>query len=168
MEKTQIEIERKYIIEKPSADEMKKLPEYTESTIVQIYLNSEAGVTHRVRSRTYGSKTVYTETVKRRIDRMSSEETEREISKEDFDILAENIRKGSHPVNKTRHTFLYKGQIFEIDIYPKWKNTAVMETELKDRKEEPEIPVFIKVVEEVTGNRAYSNASMSLAFPNEK
>jgi CYTH domain-containing protein len=66
-----IEIERKYIIKLPSIDDMKNEAGYTVSRITQIYINSPAGVTHRVRKREYADKTVYTETRKTRIDKMS-------------------------------------------------------------------------------------------------
>ena len=61
----------------------------------------------------------------------------------------------------------YGGQLFEIDVYPAWKNTAIMETELDDREREVEIPTFIEIIREVTGYKAYSNASMSKSFPKE-
>ncbi len=168
MSKTQIEIERKYIIEKPEISKMKSLPEYTESEILQIYLSSEPNTTHRVRARASNGKTVYTETKKIRIDKMSSHETEGEIDKERFEALSQSIKNGSRPLHKKRHTFSYKGQTFEIDIYPEWKHTAIMETELKTRADAPEIPEFIKIIEEVTGKYEYSNLAMSISFPKEK
>ena len=57
-----IETERKYIISLPDFEVLKREAEYTVSYITQTYLNSDIGVTHRVRARKYGDKTVYTET----------------------------------------------------------------------------------------------------------
>ena len=164
---TQVEIERKYIIKMPEISDMAKMPEYTSSEITQIYLESPASLTHRIRSRTYRERTVYTETVKVRIDQMSASETEREISAERFAELSENIANGSRTLRKVRHTFRYENHTVEIDIYPEWQNTAVLEVELSSRGECVSLPDFIKILKEVTGDKRYSNASMSRTFPEE-
>lgn len=162
-----IETERKYIIKLPDFEVLKREAEYTSSDITQIYLASNSGITHRVRARIYPDKTVYTETKKVRISPISAVEDEREISAEEYETLAKNIKRGTNPVRKTRHTFVYSGQLFEIDVYPSWKCTAIMETELDDPKKQAKMPPFIRIVREVTGNKNYSNASMSRVFPTE-
>ena len=143
------------------------MSEYTKSDILQIYLPSDMGETHRIRRRVYSDRIKCTETRKIRIDKMSSTEIEGEISQSDFDLLAKNPLEGRTPIEKTRHTFIFKGQTFEIDIYPNWKNTAIMETELSDREKLVTFPSFIEIIREVTGNKAYSNAAMSKSFPDE-
>ena len=162
-----IEIERKYIIKMPSLKEMQSMEDYTESKITQIYLESARGVTHRVRSRVYGGQAVYTETKKTRIDEMSVYEDEREISESEFAEKSKNIDKSTRPIFKTRYTFSYKGATFEIDAYPEWKKHAIMETELESREAVYEIPAFLEIVSEVTGEKEYSNAAMSKRFPPE-
>lgn len=165
--KTGVEIERKYIIKKPHVDLLSIQNEYTKSEIVQIYITSAEGETHRIRRRDYGDRVQYIETRKIRIDSISVTEIEGEITEERFAELKKKQTEGSSPVLKTRHTFKYKGQIFEIDVYPQWHNTAIMETELESREERAEMPEFIEILKEVTGERIYSNASMSKAFPPE-
>lgn len=162
-----VEIERKYIIKMPSLEILRAQTGYTKSEILQIYLPSEKGETHRIRRRVYADRTVYYETRKIRIDKMSSHEDEREISAAYFCELSKNPLLGTLSIEKVRHTFIYSGQLFEIDIYPEWKNTAIMETELSDREKRVEMPPFIEIVREVTGDKAYSNASMSKSFPPE-
>lgn len=162
-----VEIERKYVIKKPDISFIKGSMSHTESKILQIYLPSEKGETRRIRRRIYSDKTVCTETKKIRIDKMSSTEIEREISLAEFDELSHSIKQGTIPIEKTRHTFTYDGQLFEIDIYPQWKSTAIMETELDDREKQVKIPDFIEIVHEVTGDKSYSNAAMSQKMPKE-
>ena len=162
-----IETERKYIIKLPDFEVLKGEAEYTSSDITQIYLASDSGVTHRVRSRIYSDKTVYTETKKVRISPLSSVEEEREITESEYEALAKNIKCGTNPVRKTRHTFVYLDQLFEIDVYPSWKCTAIMETELDNPEKQVKMPPFIQIVREVTGNKSYSNAAMSCVFPKE-
>ena len=162
-----VEIERKYIIRMPDPKILSSQNEYTESRILQIYLPSEKGETHRIRRRDYADKTVCTETRKIRIDKISSTEIEGEISLELFEEMAKAPLSGSIPIVKTRHTFVCDGQMFEIDVYPQWKNTAIMETELDSREREVKIPSFINIISEVTGDKAYSNAGMAKSFPPE-
>ena len=162
-----VEIERKFIIEKPKFEIISRCECYSLSEIVQIYIESASGITHRIRKRTADGVSVYTETKKVRIDRMSAHEDEREISESEFLTLSENIKEGTRPINKKRYTLLYGGKLFEIDEYPEWEKSAILEIELASRDEAFDMPPFINVIEEVTGNRAYSNASMAKSFPVE-
>ena len=165
--KNSIETERKYIIRMPDIEDLSAQSAFSVSQITQIYLTSPMRITNRVRKREYKDKTVYTQTKKIRIDKISAHEDEREISENEYYSLIENIKQGTSPIIKTRYTFEYLGQIFEIDVYPGWKKTAIMETELDDRYKEVVMPPFIKIIREVTGVKGYSNAAMSLSFPKE-
>ena len=162
-----LEIERKFIIEAPAMEELIRMPEYTESKITQIYLESDFSETRRIRRREYPERTVYFETRKIRVDRMSATEIEREIDSEEFERLKAQIKAGTSVVNKVRHTFLYGAHTFEIDIYPEWKRSCIMEVELGSHSEDIDFPPFIRIIREVTGNGAYSNAQMSRSFPKE-
>lgn len=163
-----LEIERKYIIKMPRVDVFTSQENYTSSEILQIYLPSEKGQTRRIRRRSYADRVKYIETTKIRVDSMSSREIEREMTESEFLMLSETILEGTSPINKTRHTFSYLGQLFEIDIYPQWQHSAIMETELSSREVAVSFPDFIEIIREVTGNKAYSNAGMSRSFPSEE
>ena len=162
-----VEIERKYVIEMPDVNLISTQDGYTVSEIAQTYLDSAPTVTHRVRARSYGDKTVYTETKKVRIDKMSVFEDEKEISVGEYNKLLTARMDGTVTLTKTRHTFIYKGQTFEVDVYPEWTKSAILETELDSREREVEFPAFVRVIAEVTGEKKYSNASMSHKFPDE-
>ena len=165
--KTGIETERKFIIAMPSILELSRMEKYAADEIEQIYLPSVDGRTHRVRSRKTKDGVVYTETEKIRISAASSIEKEGEISEARFCELKATMLPGTSIIKKTRHTFSYGDQVFEIDIYPQWKSTAIMEAELPSEDTALEIPSVITVIREVTGNKAYSNAAMARSFPSE-
>lgn len=163
-----IEIERKYVIAMPRVSDMRALNKYSSSEITQTYLSSLPGITHRVRRRVYDDGRVeYTETVKKRISLTSSYEDERHIDREEYESLAAKIMPFTRQLKKVRHTFEYGGQLFEIDVYPEWENSCIMETELASEGMRVEFPDFIEVIEDVTGKFEYSNASMSRSFPPE-
>ena len=163
-----IETEIKLIIEKPADELTECLDGYTESEILQIYIGSRE-VTHRVRRRVYkDGRTEYTENKKKRISSMSSIEEEREISESEFESLAQDIENGTSAVRKTRKTFLYGGHTVELDFYPNWKRTCILEIELDSESETPALPEWIRVVADVTGQKQYSNHSMAYSFPAER
>lgn len=163
-----LEIERKYIIEMPSPSDLAACESYTVTPILQIYLPAAEGETRRVRRRVMPDRVAYIETLKIRVDSMSSTEIEGEITEAEFALLASAPLEGTTPIEKTRHSFLYLGQLFEVDVYPQWQHTAIMETELSDRDTLVEMPPFVKILREVTGIKAYSNAAMSRSFPSEE
>ena len=162
-----IEIEREYIIKTPDIALISSFEGYTSSVITQIYLESTQGVTHRIRKREFADKTVYTETKKIKIDKMSAIEDEHEISEKEFARLAERQKKGTDIIYKTRHTVKYGELLLEIDVYPNWKSHCIMEIELENKDVSVAVPDFIEIVAEVTGDKKYSNASMSEKFPGE-
>lgn len=168
MKKGAVEIERKFIVKKPSPELIGELPDYSRSEITQIYISSPPGVTHRVRKRVYPDRCEYTETQKIRIDDKSAIEDENEIDCERFNLLSKSIKEGTRPIVKERYTFRCGAQLFELDIYPEWKESCILEAEIPERSCEVQIPSFIKVVREVTGYREYSNAAMSISFPEEE
>jgi len=163
-----IEIEKKYIIKMPNPALLQAQERYDVSRIVQIYLPCATGETLRIRSREQNGITTYTKTRKIRIDKMSSTEIEKEISAEEFDSLSRQILSTTRPIMKTRYTFIYKSQLFEIDVYPEWTRTAIMETELDSRERTVDFPEFLKIVKDVTGDKSYSNRGMSQTFPKEQ
>ncbi len=162
-----VEIERKYIIAMPDLELISRLGGYERTEIIQTYLEGEPCETRRVRKRSYPDRTVYTETSKRRIGPISAIEREREISEEEYTELIKAIKHGTRPIKKCRHSFLYGKVTVEIDVYPEWQRSCIMETELESADDTPELPPFIEILHEVSGEHKYSNAAMAHSFPEE-
>ncbi len=161
-----IETEKKFIIRMPDITLLEGEMGYRKSEITQTYFSSLSGVTHRVRKRAFSDKVVYTETKKTRISKMSVIEDERELTEEEYERLLSTMEViGS--LFKTRHIFLFGGHTIEVDIYPLWKRSCVLEVELEGETEELTLPSYIEILEDVTGSRKYSNHNMSLSFPEE-
>ncbi len=162
-----IETERKFIIKMPRLDALSAYQGYTHSRIEQIYLEGEEHITHRIRRREYCDRVEYTETKKIRISKLSAIEDEREISEREYEELKKSIRYGTHPVIKDRYTVNIDGQLYEIDIYPEWQRTAIMEAELPTEDKEITLPSVFEILLEVSGRREYTNAAMSYTHPKE-
>ncbi len=162
-----LETERKYLIRKPNFQLLSGLDGYTVSDIEQIYLDEKDGLTRRVRMIKYADRVEYTENTKRRISKMTCIENEVEITKERYLELKSEIASDCSPLYKRRHTFYYLGQTLEIDEYPSFLHSAILEIELKSEDTIPAFPEFIEIISEVTGDKKYSNHSMAKSFPDE-
>lgn len=162
-----METERRFLIAKPDEDALRTLSDCSYTDIVQTYLISRAGETERVRMREGGGICVYTHTQKKRVSLMSSIENERIIDKAEYESLLLQKDPAKKPIHKRRYALNQNGFVFEIDLYPFWQKQAIMEVELPSEDTHVEYPAEVRILREITGNRAYSNASMASSYPVE-
>lgn len=156
------EIERKYLIEYPDIEILEK---YSKSKIAQTYLVTNDGMTSRVRKRTKDGVTKYIFTEKKRITDLKCIENEREITAEEYAELLTLADMERRTVCKTRYCLPFGGRVVEVDIYPFWSDRAIAEVELEREDEAVVLPEFIKVIREVTSEKAYKNASIAKEIP---
>ena len=156
-----IETERKYLIKTPDFSLIEGLDGYSRRDFEQTYLASEKGVTRRVRLSRENGKTSYIYNEKRRISPISCIEDEREISEDEYRVLLTEKEPCTETVVKTRRTFLFGGQLFEIDSYPFSPDVCVCETELESESDAAVFPDFIQIIREVSGEKEYSNHSIA-------
>ena len=74
-------------------------------------------------------------------------------------LMEADITRGQ--IRKDRYCLTYNNLYYEIDIYPFWKDKAIMEIELKHEDDIFEIPKFIQVIKEVTGDSQYYNYNIA-------
>ncbi|MFI3241512.1 MAG: AAA family ATPase [Alphaproteobacteria bacterium] len=155
---TPIEIERKFLIEKPCLDVLME-KEAIKQEILQVYLSSEdKNVERRVRQRGLNGIFSYYYTEKTTAEGIGRVEKERKISKSEYlELLLEGVKM----IRKTRYCFLYKNQYMELDIYPNWVCNAILEVELTEETQEILLPDWISAIKEVTEDKAYKNASLA-------
>lgn len=156
-----LEIERKYLIEYPDIEALQQLPNCCRVEIVQNYLISPDDKEVRVRQRGIDGHYVFYETTKSTVNDTTRVEIERRLTEREYLQLLMNADPTRHPIRKTRYCLAYKGQYFEIDIYPFWDDKAIMEIELSDPNDSIEPPPQIKIIREVTADEAYKNASLA-------
>lgn len=163
-----VECERKFLIAYPDLAALDRSPFAARTEITQTYLTSESGATERVRSRSRGGETIYTHTVKRRIDALSCEEVERQIDAETYRALLRRSDPARRPVEKTRYCVLAGGLYFELDVYPFWRDRAIVELELSEPSTAPiPFPREFRVLKEVTDDLRYKNVSLAREIPND-
>ena len=166
--KMQIELEKKFLIEYPDLELLNEKYNPKKYDIEQIYLLSDEDGSRRIRMRREGESTVFIETVKLRINGSKCYEYERELSAEEYEQCKADADPERSLIYKERYVFPYKEKIMEIDVYPFWKDKAVLEIELESEEDEYFIPDEIKVIKDVSDERKYKNAQLAAALKNGK
>ncbi len=156
------EIERKYLIEYPDMDMLRRYQGVRCAHITQTYLNAGCEEERRVRKREIDGECDYTLTIKRAVSDIKRVEIERRITEQDYKRALRDADKTKHSLKKTRYSFEYCGKYLEIDIYPLWQDRAICEIELSCENEPVHFPDWIRVIREVTGDPEYKNASLAM------
>lgn len=156
-----IEMERKFLIQYPDIQWLEAQPHCEKVDIIQTYLNAPEGDEVRVRQRGRDGSYIYFETIKRKLDDLRRVEIERRLTQSEYLTLLMEADTSKRQIRKTRYCLTYENQYFEIDLYPFWKDQAIMEIELCDEDTELEFPKEITIIREVTDDEAYKNASLA-------
>lgn len=155
------EIERKFLIKKPTFDEISKLGYISKSNITQIYLNKTNCAERRIRQR--GTKQdgftfFYTE--KTNIGNGQRLEKEEIISLNEYVSYLSEADPNLHPITKTRYCFIYDKRYYEMDIYSFSDDYAILEIELNDINEKINLPP-LSIIKEVTDDIDFKNYSLA-------
>ena len=150
--------ERVYIVELQG-----ELPECIESEITQTYLVADPGVEVRLRRRCWGGEVVNVHKTKKRVSASEVLETERQVSNALYESLLQQADPYRSTIRKTRRSFIWKGQYFEIDFFhAPVDNLMILQTKGVDEQEDVNFPPFIKVIKDITGNKEYYNYNIAL------
>ena len=68
-------------------------------------------------------------------------------------------------IRKDRYCLTCNNQYFKIDVYPFWKNKAIVDIELLHEDDPIVFPDEIRVIREVTGDRRFKNSSLAVKRP---
>lgn len=164
------EIERKYIIAMPDEKTLGTLCREKGGevwNIVQIYLKAPQGESARVRRVECDRRVTYIRTEKTHVTAMKRVEREWEIGGDEYLAAIADADPEYKPITKTRYRIPDGGHMWEVDVFPFWKRQAFLEVELSAEDEACNIPDFVKVIREVTGDRAYTNHSLARMIPEE-
>ncbi len=150
--------ERKYIVEL-----IGEIPDCTESDIIQTYLVAEPGCEIRLRRRGWQGSFVNVHTTKKRTENNQVLETERQVSNSLYESLLQQADPYRQSIRKHRKSFIWKGQYFELDTYYEpVDHLMILETKGVADQESVKFPPFIRVIEDITGNKRYYNYNLAL------
>ena len=164
-----LEIERKWLIRFPSVEEMQKMDNYNFTEIEQTYTSHmEHNAYGRIRKRGKKGCYTYTKTFKRKISDLTRIEYEEEITQEEYLELLKKKKKGFNTISKVRHTFVYMGFTYEIDVFPFWKDRAFMECEVKSEDTQIPVPPCVDIIKEVSFDDRYRNSCLAQVIITEE
>lgn len=158
------EIERKFLIEHPDIALLEKQPNCQKVEIIQTYLRSDENEEIRIRQRGAQGSYIYFKTVKKYVTPTTRVELEERLSEKEYLKLLMEADTSMHQIRKTRYCLSENGQYFEIDLYPFWKDQAIVEIELLSEEQEIQLPGFLHVIKEVTDDDSYKNASLARRY----
>lgn len=162
------EIERKYLIDMPEEELLCRQPGCAIWDIEQIYLLGNPGETRRIRRVTEKGEARYYQTIKKRVSAATAEESEARIDQAAYARLSAERDPSLRTILKRRYRIPFRGRMLEIDVYPFWKEQAVLEIELESEADPVSIPEWLRVRREVTDEKRYKNVALARAVPEEK
>ena len=161
-EPTPMEIERKYLISRPNLYTLEQLPNCEKVDIIQTYLLSEDPAEEvRIRQRGSHGSYIYFMTRKRKISALKRVEIEERLTQDEYLALMVQADPAYRSIHKQRYCLSENGMYYEIDIFPDWKDKALMEIELHSESQEVIFPEGIDIIREVTDDPAYSNHELA-------
>ena len=161
------EIERKYIIRMPDICFLEKASDKI-INISQSYIGKNSdGFNCRIRKSIENGKQKFYYTEKKNINNIKRVENECFIDEQTYNTLFEKRLENRNVIEKIRYVISKNGFDYEIDVYPFWKNQAVMEIELEDENITPKNLDEIEILADVTFDGNYSNFALSIKIPEE-
>lgn len=152
-----IQHERKYIVEVTG-----ELPHTIDCQISQTYLTSDPDYEVRLRRRIQNAHTVNIHTTTRRLSPTEQIITERHVE----DALCESLMQQADPYRRTivksRQSFIYQGQFFELDRYEApIADLVILETKGTGCHEDVKFPPFLRVIKDITNDTNYYNYNLA-------
>jgi len=167
---TKLEIERKFLVKFPSSwealsemfDDLVDVKRITQSYLKPEGKEQAGRVRKTVQGLTGDTEVVYHFNQKKPIESGIHQETEKEISKAEYEKHLKNSHPDKVAIDKTRFVFNYNDQTFELDVFKgALKGLAILEIELEDKNDTVELPPFLQVKREVTDDKKYTNFALA-------
>ena len=154
------EIERKFLVEMPELAELEKLPGFRRVEIEQAYLPTTNDERLRIRKWVENGQAIYYKTRRRHVNGQRIEVEER-LTQRSYKEMLEEAGEALQLLRKTRYSLQYDGQLFQLDVYPFWAEQAVVKIELNEENGQVRLPPELKLIREVTGERAYKDYTLA-------
>ena len=155
-----LEIERKFLIKYPDTAELSDKGKYAGEEIEQVYLEDADGH-FRIRRRGEDGEYIYFLTRKKQVSPVTRIEIEEHITEDEYKNYVCGAGNSGRKVSKTRYCFVYEGHYFELDVFPFWKDRALLEIELRYEDEEVKMPPQFEIIREVTEEEEYKNSKIA-------
>lgn len=153
--------QRKFLIRFPDLKQVEAIQGVNRVEIIQTYLRSSNGKELRIRQRGSGGHYIYYQKMFRNPDDPQMVNIERRLDKDEYLKLLMEADPSMRQIRKTRYCFTYRNRYFELDVYPFWKDKAVLKVPLREEDQEIVVPGFIDLLEEITDDERFSNLALA-------
>ncbi|MCD8356482.1 MAG: AAA family ATPase [Clostridia bacterium] len=162
------EADQKYLIRMPDLEKLEQLPNCKKIDIIQTYLLSpHENVELRVRQRGSRGNYIYIKTTKTTAPDGRRIETEQRLTQDEYLNLLMDADTSLRQIRKNRYCLTENNLYFEIDVYPFWKNQAILEVQVNDAGQPIIFPDYLSVIRDVTYDDTYKNYSLAREIPPE-
>lgn len=155
------ELDKKYLIEYPNIKELENMKNCEKIEIIQTYLLGDKDEEVRIRQRGKDGNYIYYKTIRKKVSDLEFLEVEKRLTKEEYLNMLMNADPDYRQIRKTRFCLMYNKTYYEIDIYPFWKDKALVEVEIQNKSNKVSLPPFLKVIKDVTGDENYKIYSLA-------
>ena len=146
-------VEKKYLISMPDIEQLIKNKHCRKVHVKQHYLIDETNkekekiVLRRENKRNFYYK----------VNKKNNVKYSHSITADEYINKLEDENKKYYNIYKDRYYYIFDSRCIKIDIFPFWKDKAILEVDILNNRENIKLPKFINVIEEVTDNEKYKN-----------
>lgn len=158
-EGTPVERFNKYLIE-VNDDVLERISQeanYSTSHIIQHYLKSENGYERRIRSREKEDGTMYTYSEANYLSTNERIKRDKVLSEREYKDYFHQVDPDLNVIDKMRYSFINNDLFFKLDVFDFDKTKGVLSVDHPIDERKVEIPDYITVIKDVTGDLNYKN-----------
>lgn len=152
---------RKFLIDYPDVDKLKSLKNCERVDIIQTYLKSSSGKEIRIRQRGKDGHYIYFQKMERDPSGKEKIEIERRLDKDEYLKMLMDADTSMKQIRKTRYCLAYGIQYAEVDIFPFWKDKAILSIAIRDENDALIIPKDFHVIQEITEDPSFRNIALA-------
>ena len=146
-------VEKKYLISMPDVEQLMKNKQCRKVHVKQHYIIDETKQEkEKIVLRRENNKNFYYKVVKKNKVKYSNS-----ITADKYINKLEDENKKFYHIHKDRYYYIFDSRCIKIDVFPFWKDKAILEVDVLNDRENIKFPKFVHIIEDVTDNEAYKN-----------
>ena len=146
-------VEKKYLISMPDVEQLMKNKQCRKVHVKQHYIIDETRQEkEKIVLRRENNKNFYYKVVKKNKVKYSNS-----ITADKYINKLEDENKKFYHIHKDRYYYIFDSRCIKIDVFPFWKDKAILEVDVLNDRENIKFPKFVHIIEDVTDNESYKN-----------
>lgn len=162
-EERPVEVFRKYLVEFDDSvlENVKKESNFVTTHIYEQFLKSEPNVEKRIRRRIKNGTTRYYYSEANIMGANKRVKNDMILSERQYHSYQPQVNEELNPIDKERYSFLKDSHFYKLDIFNFDKTKALLSVQVPLGDEEVRIPLYFKVIKEVSDDVNYKNYSLA-------